>query len=214
MKKYEHIMQLPLFSGASEEKIAELVEKIPFHFLKYEAGDHIFEQGENCTHLRFIVNGAVRVITKFQNLKVSFEQTLVAPHVLGAQSLFGIDTAHPHTALAATSCGILQLKKADFISVLQSDKVFLFNILNYLSLNYQRGVASLMGIQSNTPDERLMLIVKSLSHQHASDVQITFTQKDLSALLCITRAGLAKTLHRLQEEGRISLVSPSKIVIN
>ena len=32
---YQQMMQLPLFQGVSTEKITALVEKLPFHFLKF-----------------------------------------------------------------------------------------------------------------------------------------------------------------------------------
>ena len=81
---YQQLMQLPLFQGVSTERITALVEKLPFHFLKYRNGDPIVTVGDVCTHIKFIVSGRVRVEMPFSNLRVSLLQTLSTPHVLAA----------------------------------------------------------------------------------------------------------------------------------
>ena len=58
---FEQLMQLPLFQGVSNERMTSLVEKLPFHFLKFHDGDTIISAGDECTHIRFIVSGSVRV---------------------------------------------------------------------------------------------------------------------------------------------------------
>ena len=129
---YQQLKQLPLFQGMSTEILRALVEKLPFHFLKFRGGEQIFAAGDPCTHIRFIVSGKVRLETACDNLRVSLFQTLSAPHVLAADYLFGRETVYPYSAIADGSCGILQLRKSDYIKMLAFDKVFLFNILNYL----------------------------------------------------------------------------------
>ena len=128
-------MQLPLFQGVSAQQLSALVEKMPFHFLKYNDGERIIADGDTCTHVRFVVSGRVRVQMCFRHLQVQVSQTLEAPNVLAPDYLFGLDTSYPFTVTALGECGIMQLRKADYIRVIQSDKVFLFNILNYLSRN-------------------------------------------------------------------------------
>ncbi|MBR2083848.1 MAG: hypothetical protein IJ879_04400, partial [Muribaculaceae bacterium] len=79
----------------------------------------------------------VRLEMPCNELRVSLLQTLSTPHVLAAEYLFGRETAYPYTAIAQGGCGILQLRKSDYIKMVGSDKVFLFNILNYLSSGSQ-----------------------------------------------------------------------------
>lgn len=91
---YQQLMQLPLFQGVSTDKITALVEKLPFHFLKYRNAEQVLEAGDPCTHIKFIVSGKVRVEIPFTHLKVSVLQTLASPHVLAAEYLFEIGRAH------------------------------------------------------------------------------------------------------------------------
>ena len=114
---YQQLMQLPLFQGVSTERITALVEKLPFHFLKFRNGDTIIAAGDSCTHIKFIVSGRVRVEMPCAHLRVSLLQTLSTPHVLAAEYLFGRATTYPFTAVADGSCGILQLLKSDYIKM-------------------------------------------------------------------------------------------------
>ena len=78
------------------------------------------------------------------------KQTLSTPHVLAAECLFGRDTVYPYTAVAEGPCGILQLLKSDYIKMVNTDKVFLFNILNYLSSGSQRSASSALAVSDGS----------------------------------------------------------------
>ncbi|MBR5169941.1 MAG: Crp/Fnr family transcriptional regulator [Muribaculaceae bacterium] len=196
---YQQLMQLPLFQGVSTEKITELVEKLPFHFLKFRNGEQILAAGEPCTHVKFIVSGRVRLDIPCTHLKVSMRQTLSTPHVLAAECLFGRDTVYPYTAVADGACGILQLLKSDYIKMINTDKVFLFNILNYLSTGSQRSMSSVISLKNGSVAERLAMIVDTLAVVNASDITLHYKQRDLCALLGTQRTTLVATLDKLSD---------------
>ena len=196
-------MQLPLFHGVSAQQLSALVEKMPFHFLKFSDGERIIDEGDTCTHVRFVVSGKVRVSMRFTNLKVTIEQTLEAPNVLGPDYLFGLDTSYPFNVTAEGECGIMQLRKSDYVNIVQADKVFLFNILNYLSRNSQRFTTGMLAMKQGSVTERIALIVSILTTQLSSDITISFLQKDLCTLLGTQRTTLIHALDILKEEGTI-----------
>ena len=193
-------MQLPLFQGVSAEKITALVEKLPFHFLKYRNGEQVFAAGDPCTHIKFIVSGQVRLETTFSNLRVTMCQTISNPHVLAAEYLFGRDTVYPFTAISDGACGILQLRKSDYIKMISSDKVFLFNILNYLSSGSQRSLSSPLSVKNGSATERLANLVDALAISGAKDISFLYKQKDLCALLGTQRTTLVAMLDKLSEQ--------------
>ena len=196
---YEQLMQLPLFQGVSSERITATVEKLPFHFLKYRNGEQVFALGDTCTHIKFIVSGQVKIETPFDNLRVTMHQTVSSPHVLAAESLFGRDTTYPYTAISDGACGILQLRKSDYIKMINADKVFLFNILNYLSTGSQRALSSHLSIRDGSVAERLATLVDTLSISGSQDIGFQYKQKDLCALMSTQRTTLVATLDRLSD---------------
>lgn len=200
---YQQLMQLPLFQGVGTEKITALVEKLPFHFLKLRNGEQIFAAGDPCTHIRFIVSGSVTIDMPWEHLRVSMSQTLASPHVLAADYLFGRETVYPYSAVAKGSCGILQLLKSDYIKMVNFDKVFLFNILNYLSTGSQRNVATLLSMHEGSVSERLAILVDQLTVNGATDIMLNYKQKDLCVLLGTQRTTLVATLDKLADQGII-----------
>ena len=196
---YQQLMQLPLFQGVSTDLITALVEKLPFHFLKYRNGEQIVAAGDTCTHIKFIVSGKARMVTPCSRLRVSLEQTLSTPHVLAAEYLFGRDTNYPFTAYAEGPCGILQLLKGDYIKMINTDKVFLFNILNYLSSGSQRGLSLALSSRDGSVAERLAMLVSVLTVTGATDVVLKYKQKDLCSLLGTQRTTLVAMLDKLSD---------------
>ena len=54
---FDKLLHLPLFQGVTQERLRDVIEKIPFHFLKYRKGERILDSGDPCTHVRFVVSG-------------------------------------------------------------------------------------------------------------------------------------------------------------
>lgn len=209
---FETLMDLPLFQGVSREKLSELIEKTPFHFLKFTDGQTIASAGDTCTHIRFIISGEAVIETPARSLRVTVGETLTAPAVIGPEYLFGLNTCYPFSVTAKGTCGVLQITKADYINILHSDKVFLFNVLNILSRNAQHGTANLLAVSSGSIAERLAFVVLSLTHHGATDIHIFYKQKDLCTLISAQRSTLVAAIAKMQDEGLLTL-SPGEIII-
>ena len=210
---YEQLMQLPLFQGVSSERLSELIEKLPFHFLKFKAGENIINPGDACTHIRFVVSGGVDVIVRHHTLNVSLHQRLVAPDVLAPDHLFGLENSYPFTVTASQECGLLQLRKSDYVYMLQTDKIFLFNILNYLSLGTQRVRAAMLGLRQGTMAHRLALFVSAFASRRSTDLRIEYRQRDLCTMLGVQRTQLVTAIDTLTQQNIITHM-PGVIDIN
>lgn len=200
---YEKLMELPLFQGISRDKLSELIEKTPFHFVKYNKGQQIVAVNDSCTHIRFVISGDVRIDLSSTNKRVVVSETLSGPDVIGVDYLFGRNTFYPFNAVALTDCGILQIVKADFINIIMSDKVFLFNMLNILSRNSQKSTFGIMALSSGSVSEKLAFIVTSLTQRGSKDIKITYKQKDLCSILGVQRSSLINALDKMKEDGVI-----------
>ena len=209
---FDTLMELPLFQGVSRLKLSELVEKVPFHFIKYRDGDTIVSVGDKCDSLLFLVSGQARIDIPCKNKRIHFLETLAAPNVIGPDYLFGKTTNYPFSVYSRGVCGTLQIAKSDYINMIQSDRVFLFNILNMLSRNTQRNTASILALTKGTIVERIAHFVNSLTHPEGTDIKIAFRQKDFSTMLDAQRTSFINALERLKDVGAIDY-SLTEIVI-
>jgi CRP-like cAMP-binding protein len=200
---YDILMELPLFQGVSRDKLSEIIEKTPFHFLKYNNGEEIVSSGDNCEHVRFVISGDVRISMAFTDKRVKVSEVVSAPNVLGQEYLFGLETDYPFSVSASGQCGIMQIEKSDYITILQSDKVFLFNMLNMLSSSIQKSIANTLSFSTGSIAERLAYLVLMLTRRGAKDVKVTFKQKDLCAVLGTQRSSLINALEKMKTDGTI-----------
>ncbi|MDE6703839.1 MAG: Crp/Fnr family transcriptional regulator [Muribaculaceae bacterium] len=197
-------MELPLFRGATRERMAETVGMAKFHFLKYLPGETIVEAGAPCTHIKFIISGSVRskIVNPDSRFKVS--QTLVAPDVISPDYLFGRATNYPCTVTAIEPTGILQIAKNDYIKILNSDEVFMFNYLNMLSMNAQKSVSGVLALTTGSIEERIAFWIVALTQPSGKDIALECRQRDMYSFFGVQRSSFIATLDSMKERGLVT----------
>lgn len=196
-------MDLPLFRGVSRDRIQQIVGTTRLHFLKYLAGENIAMPAQACTHIKFIISGHVRSAISNVGNRFTVSQTLTAPDVIAPEFLFGRSTHYPCTATAIDTVGILQIDKNDYLKILVSDHVFLYNFLNILSMNAQKGIDGILSFTSGTIDERLAYWIIALTQSSGTDITLTCRQRDLNQLFGVQRSSFIATLNSMKERGYI-----------
>lgn len=200
---YEILMALPLFHGVSYAKLSEVVGNTKLHFLKYLDGDTIVEAGEPCTHLKFLISGNARLSVVNSDGRFRVSQTLDSPDVIAPDFLFGRATSYPCTATAIGSAGILQIAKTDYIKLLNSDPIFLFNFLNMLSVNAQKSIDGVLALTTGSLEERIAFWIVALTQRGGRDITVTCRQRDLYAFFGVQRSSFIATLESMKERGLI-----------
>lgn len=197
---------LPLFAGVSRQRMSEMVGMAKFHFLKYLPGETIVKAGECCSHIRFIISGNVQIeiVNSDQRFKIS--QTVGAPGSISPDFLFGTSTIYPGTATALDTVSLVQISKADYIKILNSDEIFLFNYLNYLSMNAQKCVDGILSLSTGSIEERIALWVITTTQPGSFDVKLTCRQRDMYAVFGVQRSSFIAALDRMKERGIIDYV--------
>ena len=200
---YEILMGLPLFKGVSHEKISEIVGMAKFHFLKYFPNEIILNAGDQCTHIKFIISGKARLTIANSDDRFKVSQTLEAPNVIAPEFLFGRAPFYPCTAEAIEATGILHISKSDYIKILNTDEIFLFNFLNILSKNAQKAVDGILAITTGSLEERIAFWIISLTQRGGTDIALTCRQRDLYSLFGVQRTSFLATLESMRNRGII-----------
>lgn len=211
---YEILKGLPLFHGATTERISDIVGKAKFHFLKYLAGERIITAGEQCTHIKLIISGDARVTITNDSQRFKVSQTLSAPSVIAPEFLFGRATNYPCTVDAITDTGILQISKNDYMTILNRDHVFLYNFLNILSMNAQKSVDGILALSSGELEERIAFWIIALTQTNGTNIKVTCRQRDLYSLFGVQRTSFIATLESMKQRGIIDYNSTEIIVLS
>jgi len=198
---FEQLLELPLFSGVTHEKLAQIVGGAKFHFLKYADGERIISRGEQCAHLTFVISGSVRSTIANTDGRFSVSQTLAAPALLSPDFMFGRFTRYACDVIALGDVSILRVSKNDYVRILCSDQIFLFNYLNILSANAQKAQQGVLSFTTGDIGERIAFWVIALSQPGGTDIVLTCHKHDLSSLFGLQRAPFEEGLRDLQEKG-------------
>ena len=151
----------------------------------------------------FVICGSVRVIAANPDGRFKVSQTLVAPDVIAPDFLFGRATRYPVTAIANETAGLVQIGKQDFIDILNSDPVFLYNFLNTLSMNAQKAVEGVLAVAAGSLEERIAFWIIALTQPSGTDITLTCKQRDLYSLFGVQRSSFIATLDKMREQGSI-----------
>lgn len=200
---YELLTGIPLFSGVSKEKITEIAGNTKFHFLKYLPEEQFIHPGDPCSHLKFIISGKARISITNSDRRFTVSQTLEAPSVICPDYTFGRHTSYPCSATAIDSVGILQIEKSDYLKILNSDAIFLFNYLNLLSMNAQKAVDGVLAVATGNLEERIAFWIVALTQRGGTDIKLTCRHRDLYSLFGVQRSSFISTLNDMKERGVI-----------
>lgn len=204
---YEILMSLPLLNGVSRNRILEIVGKTKFHFLKYLDGEKVISTGDPCTHIKFVLSGAVRSTISNADNRFRISQTLTAPSVIAPEFLFGKSPFYPAEVTAIGATGILQIAKSDYLNMLTTDKVFMFNFLNMLSSSAQRSVEGLLAVTNGSLEERIAYWIVALTQRDGTDIVMTCRQRDLYSTFGVQRSSLIAALQSLKDRDIIDFTS-------
>lgn len=168
-------------------RMSKTVGEAKFHFLKYPADEPVIAAGDKCEHVTFILSGNVRTTIENTNGRFAVSQTLTGPTVISPDFLFGRLTEYPFSVRAQDSVSILQISKTDFIKILNSDNVFLFNYLNMLSVNAQKGIGGILSLTTADVGQRIAYWIAALTQPGATDIRLTCRRRDLCSLFSVQR---------------------------
>lgn len=200
---YDILLGLPLFKGVSHQRISEIVGSKKFHFLKYSPGEAIVTAGEQCSHIKFIISGRTSMEITSDDGRFKVTQTLSAPEVIAPDFLFGRTTTYPGTVTALDTTGIMQISKPDYVDILHTDRVFLFNFLNLLSCDAQKSVDGILSVTTGSLEERIAFWIVALTQHNATDIRLSCRHRDIYALFGVQRNIFYAALDRLKEQGII-----------
>lgn len=210
---FEILMRLPLFNGITFDRLSEIIGRHKFHFLKFEDGEEIIRAGEECTHLKSIVSGQGRMTISNADGRFRVSQTLAAPAVISPDFFFGRTTHYPGTLRALGGpAGIMQIDKADYLQIINSDTVFLFNFLNLLSVNAQTGVEGVLRLTSGTLEKRIAYWLIALSQRNGLDITMECRQRDMYSVFGVPRQSLLAALESMRQQGAIDF-QPNRITV-
>lgn len=212
---YETIMDLPLFKGVGKDQVSQFLEKIPLTFNNYEEGEEISSPGEEVKMIKFIIRGEVDICNRLEGNDITVVERSGVGRVLGADRLFGISTGYPFRIVAREKTSIMQFKKDQYVNLLYSDRIYMLNFFNYLSLRAQRPAEAVSVFANGDIAGRLKQMVAIMTDPVARRIMIAGEDINLARYCGTEEESFRRWIRKNEERGVLiseygGLVIPSR----
>lgn len=177
---YDTIMDLPLFKGIGEEQLSNMLEKTSMEFLKFEDGEIIAKEDERVRFVDFILSGHVIQRFPVENFDLAVEETLAPGSIPGVLHLFGLNTTFTGSCKAMGKVSILRITKAQYMQILQSDRIYMMNFVNLLSAAAQKMPELMMKGKGPSISRELEVLAFSIASKSAECVDIIGKDEEIA----------------------------------
>lgn len=199
---YETIMELPLFKGIGEEQLSQMLEKTSVDFHNFKHGEIIAAAHHNVKTVDFILNGKVRQIFHLSHKALEVEETLGEGSILGGTHLFGMDTTYSGDIIADGKVSLMRIEKSEYMNVLQSNRIYMLNLVNYLSAASQRCSTFLMTEREDAISMVLRTVAYSLTSRKAEKIVIKSTSSGFAEYCGVGMDEFERWKNKMVAKGR------------
>ena len=199
------LMRLPLFQGMSHGELFEVLEQVVFHFHKAEDGEVVFEQGEPCDRLTFLMGGQLVAETKATHVDLSLSEVFAPCVVIEPQSLFGKRPCYRATYTAQGGVSLLSIDKRYVYSLISSYEIFRINLLNLLGSKVENLYEHSWAICPQALEGRIALFIRNLCTIPQGCKVLSVKMEDLASLMDDTRLNISRVLNKWQAEELVTL---------
>lgn len=202
---FDKLTALPLFLGMNRDEISQAVGLAKFGFHKYDKGQVIVKEGEQCNQLRILTDGTITAHISAADHGYTIMEELIAPYLLEPDYLFGLSQRHAHTFVAASPCNFVTLDKNEVLKLTEEYIIFHLNLLNIISAQSQKTCTQLFHTPSHTLEGRIVRFVAHRCLRMAGPKTVSIKMKRLAEELNDSRLDISKALNTLQDQQLIEL---------
>ena len=122
-----------LFKGIDSENLKKIYEETKYHINKYDKGEIIAHEEEECSTIGLILEGTIELQRIYPSGKYIVLNKLTLGDVFGEAIIFSKQENYPATVIALNQCSILYIDKVDMLELFSREKRILENFLELLS---------------------------------------------------------------------------------
>lgn len=204
MFNIKSIKDSELFSGISEDNIADMLLCMGAVRTEYDKGNYIIRAGEEVTRIGIVESGVIQIIKEDADGECSLISRLLSGGYFAEALCCGNVKASPVSAVTETRAVVVMLDFYKILNVCSNTCVFhsklIENMLRVVALKNLHLQERMEYLSKKTIRKRVMKYLKNASGGKEGAFEIPFNREELSEYLCIDRSALSRELMRLKEE--------------
>lgn len=205
MKKEIQIMgEIPLLKSVSVVERKQYLQEGLFHLAGYDPGNVIHLEGDPCTSVEVVLEGALVV----ERIDVAGDVLTVAEFkqgdVLGGNLIFASQPQYPMTITAWSRVKLLEAKKKVVLDLCRHNPGFLAAFLALISnYTFLLGEKIKQDIRRPLRDKLISYLEVEKKRQQSSRIQLSKSKKALAERLGVQRTSLSRELQKMKQEGLV-----------
>ncbi|WP_346939014.1 Crp/Fnr family transcriptional regulator [uncultured Clostridium sp.] len=193
-----------LFKGIDSENLKNIYEETKYHINKYNKGEIIAHEEEECSTVGLILEGTIELQRIYPSGKYIVLNKLSVGDVFGEAIIFSKQGNYPATVIALNQCSILYINKGDMLELFSREKRILENFLELLSNKVLMLNSKIKNISFKNIKHRVInYILEAMKLQNSNVVKLNENKESIAAALGIPRPSLSRELINLRDMGYI-----------
>jgi len=193
-----------LFKGIDSENLKKIYEETKYHINKYDKGEIIAHEEEECSTIGLILEGTIELQRIYPSGKYIVLNKLTIGDVFGEAIIFSKQENYPATVIALNQCSILYIDKVDMLELFSREKRILENFLELLSNKVLMLNSKIKNISFKNIRHRVInYILEAMKLQKNSTIKLKESKESIAAALGIPRPSLSRELINLRDMGYI-----------
>lgn len=192
------------FNDFEQDLVEREIRPKYLRFHSYKKGQTIASEGQICTHIGIVRQGAVEVQTIYPSGKVLTHVRLVEGDVFGEALVFNPNNHYPVTIIAVEASEIGYINKEHLLEIFHDYPAALNNYLMLLSNRLMTLNKKIRNLSLDTLDKRIANYLLQCYKQSGSKMFTTkLSRKAMAEMMGVQRPSLSRSLKLLKEDGAI-----------
>ena len=205
LKIYDQLLQFTLFQGMSRADLMEVVTHTKLGFQKFGTAHVVAREGDACSHLIFLISGALQSDTESDDHSCRVTESMTAPYVIQPERLFGMTQRYASTFRTTADSSFITIDKQEVLLLLETQLVFRLNMLNLLAAETHRMSHIAWRSAPKSLRERIVRFFFLRCIYPAGPKTFHILMKQIATELNASRLDISHTLNAMQHEGLLSL---------
>lgn len=174
----------------------------------WQAGQVVLSRGQSISMALLLVHGRLRVSVATVEGEEQLLRWILPGEISGLSSVFA-ETTYPADLVAAVPSQILQVERAELISLISQDATVAVDLLRILGLRINQLFDTLADQGMPTLEKRVWATLERIARfngmQVPEGVQLRVVQSDLAQATMASRQRVNQQLRRFQDKGLIRI---------
>ena len=210
---YSSLSSLPLLQGIGADVLLDWQERHVIRIVSVDRDEGVLiGQGEFCRTLSMLMEGEMECCLKTDDWELC--ETIHAGQVIEEEAVWSLSQRYARSYKAKTDARILVVSREHVMRTLMHNEIFRINLLGRMASRLEKHNKASLDCKTSTVEEHIREFVRSIQLNAGGEKVLHIKLDTLAEIVRETRLNVSRTLHRMQDEGKIKMMRERILFLN